>query len=637
MNFNNLKLLVFVPILLFQGVLAQGEVKVETPNLKSEGIPNLPRKLVLDLVESFKREAASFVTYKPNGELVGYNYEYSPFVISPEGKRTDFNISLRFPEDILINPKNGSSFLFSKDPKDDEKEQIFEFSFSEQKTVQLTTSPEINNASSFIWAKSGDFIYLINADEKTNQDTFYKLNPKTKDLTKLISLKGNSHYLSDSNEEYLIYYDFVSNTHSVYFLYDLKSGQTKQITKSNAFFRQARFNSLNTGLYYLSDKEGNFNNLFYFDLKTGKERKVNNQILNITAYKISPDEKSVLFKTNENGAEQIRIFHLVENKTTKELPKPNLQPGVIERFGWKNNEEVGFTLESHLFPPKIESWNLKNEELKTIQVGKASPNLVNNLGESSVIRWKSFDNKEISGIIQKPKQVAEKLPVIIYIHGGPKLQYQPYYNVFRTFPVSYLNAASVFTNIRGSSGFGREFANLDNGEKRIDSIKDLEALITWIEKQPELDSSKIVVKGDSFGCFLALALAIRNPLKIKGVIAESPVISVKNAFYYSSKSVQDSLKDEYGSDQIMSSLESLSALNEKNLEILKKIPIFLSVGQKDVRVPVADVENLKNKLMAKGIKVWFLKALNEGHYWGDYDNRIFLNLSEIMFLKELGF
>lgn len=617
--------------------MAQGEVKVETPNLKSEGIPNLPRSLVLDLAESFKREAASFVTYKPNGELVGYDYEYSPFIVSSEGKRTDFNISLRFPEDIQINPKNGSSFLFSKDPKDDEKEQIFEFSFSEQKPVHLTTSPEINNASSFIWAKSGDFIYLINADEKSNQDTFYKLNPKTKDLTKLISLKGNSHYLSDSNDEYLIYYDLVSNTHTVYFLYDLKSGQTKQITKSNAFFRQARFNSFNTGLYYLSDKEGNFNNLFYFDLKTGKERKVNNQILNITAYKISPDEKSVLFKTNENGAEQIRIFQLVENKTSIELPKPNLQPGVIERFGWKNNEEVGFTLESHLFPPKIESWNLKNKELKTIQAGVASPNLVNNLGESSVIRWKSFDNKEISGIIQKPKSVAEKLPVIIYIHGGPKLQYQPYFNVFRTFPVSYLNAASIYTNIRGSSGFGREFANLDNGEKRIDSIKDLEALINWIEKQPELDSSKIVVKGDSFGGFLALALAIRNPFKIKGVIAESPVISVKNAFYYSSKSVQDSLKDEYGSDETMSSLESLSALNEKNLESLKKIPIFLSVGQKDVRVPVADVENLKNQLKAKGIAVWFLKALNEGHYWGDYDNRIFLNLSEIMFLKELGF
>lgn len=628
---------IFLVLLFVANIFGQEDIKVETPYLKSEGIPNLSKDLIRELVNSFKREASSFVNYKPNGDLVGYNSEYSPFVVDQNGKRTDFKIELRFPEDLLLNPKDGGSFLFAKDINGDEKDQIFSFNFENQKTEQLTNPTQITNVSSFIWNKSGTYIFFINADDKSGQDEVYRLNPTTKDLTKIVSLEGNSHFLSDSNDKNLVFYNRVSNNHRNYYLLDLETNQTRQISKEVANSQQGWLNHSNKGLFWLSDKEGHFNNLYYFDFLTGKEKKVNNSDLNISAFKVSPDETSIAFKTNENGAEQIRIFQLIEHKISMELPKPVLQPGVIERFGWKNNNEISFTLESHLNPPQVESWDWKTKELKILQIGKPAPQLVNNLGETSVIKWQSFDKKEITGILQKPKKIIGKLPVIVYIHGGPKLQYQPYYNVFKTFPVSYLSAATISANIRGSSGFGREFENLDNGEKRLDSIKDLESLINWIEQQPELDSSRIVVKGDSFGAFLALAVGLRNPQKIKGVIAESPVISVKNSFYYSPKNIQETLENEYGSKTVMDELENLSALSEKNIEKLISVPVFLAIGQKDVRVPLSDVENLKTKLKNKGTEVWFLKALNEGHYWGDYDNRMFLNLSEIMFLKERGF
>lgn len=630
-------ILIVITFLCVFGVFAQNDdIKVETPNLSSEGIPNLSRSLVVELVDAFKRKASSFVTFKKDGSVVGYSDDYSPFILSPSGKREDFKIYLKAPEDLLLNPGSGDTFLFTSDSDGNENEQLYEYNFATRTRTQLTNERVITNVSSVIWSGTGDVIYLINSDAKLNSDQIYKLDPTTKELTKLIELKGATHYLSDSNAGKVVYYNYLSNTHTDYYLLDLNTLKTEQLTNESASFRQARFSQVNNGIYWLSDKEGKFNNLYYFDLKTKKEKKVNHPELNINSFELSPDEKSIAFKINESGAEMLRLFQLAAHQITKELPKPEINAGVIERYGWKSNDELGFTFESHKIPPEIKTYNLSNSKLTTFVKGEANQNLIDNLDDPQVIKWKSFDNREISGLMQKPKNAAkQKMPVIIYIHGGPKLQYQPYFSVYKTFPTAHLNAVTIMPNVRGSSGFGREFELADNGDKREDALKDLDALLDWIKTQPDLDAKRIVLKGDSFGAFMALATALRNPDQIKAIIAESPVISLLNTFKYSSNNIQDALVSEYGSDAVMQRLEKLSPISQDNLGKWKT-PVFLSIGQNDTRVPLSDVQLFKDKLKAAGVPVWFLKAKNEGHFWSTYDNKIFLNLSEILFLKQQG-
>ena len=74
-------------------------------------------------------------------------------------------------------------------------------------------------------------------------------------------------------------------------------------------------------------------------------------------------------------------------------------------------------------------------------------------------------------------------PVLIDIHGGPESQAVPGFNPFTQFLVRELGFAVITPNVRGSSGYGKTYLNLDNGEDREDSVKDIGALLVWIGAQ----------------------------------------------------------------------------------------------------------------------------------------------------------
>ncbi|HRH41202.1 MAG TPA: prolyl oligopeptidase family serine peptidase [Pyrinomonadaceae bacterium] len=639
---NRFLVLLVILLSLVNVIISQDDeaIEIATPNLISEGIPKVPKSLIVDLYNSLKRRQSSFITFKTDGSILAYNENYNPFILTPGGEQKNYQIDLNVPEDIELQPNSEAAFIYTADNGGDENKQLFIYDFETKKKSQLTDNPTIKTVSSYTWSKNGDLIYFTNADRKNRTTDIYSINPKTQELLKLANIKGDNNYISDVNKDFVAFYNYVSNNHTEYFLLNLADKNITQITKEAAFFKQARFVDSTNSLYFLSDKEGKFFNLYSLNLKTKAVRKINQTELNISSYKISPDQKQLAFKINDAGAEFIKIFQLEENKTIKELANPATPPGVIERFGWKNNEEIGFTFESLKNPPEIKVFNLKTKELKIVSKGLGNSSIIQNLEDTQILKWKSFDNREISGLISKPKNIPAgvKLPVIIDIHGGPKLQYQPYYSVFKTYATAKLKAVTIYPNIRGSSGFGREFESLDNLEKREDALKDVEALLDWIKTQSDLDPSKIVLKGESYGGFVALATGLRNQNKIKGVIAEKPVISLKNTADYSPQSIKEMLSFEYGlsSNQVlMEKIEQLSPLFKDNLSKWK-IPVFLSIGQNDVRVPIADVENLKNQLKAKGIAVWFLKAKNEGHFWSEFENNVFLNVAEIDFLKVQG-
>ena len=71
-----------------------------------------------------------------------------------------------------------------------------------------------------------------------------------------------------------------------------------------------------------------------------------------------------------------------------------------------------------------------------------------------------------------------------------------------------LNAAVIVPNVRGSNGYGKSYLQLDNGFKREDSVKDIGALLDWIDAQPNLDSERVIVYGGSYGGYMVLASAV---------------------------------------------------------------------------------------------------------------------------------
>ncbi len=238
--------------------------------------------------------------------------------------------------------------------------------------------------------------------------------------------------------------------------------------------------------------------------------------------------------------------------------------------------------------------------------------LENKVASPEIIKWKSFDQKEISGYIVRPKAGAKKSPVLIDIHGGPQILDKPFFNSQDIRLSSNLNIAIIRTNIRGSSGFGKEFLDADNKEKRGDPVKDIRSLLDWIEKQPELDSDRIIVRGESYGGFIALSAALQEPHRIKAVLAEYPMVSVRG--YLSQSWIDEFAINEYGDpkdESLMKKLDDLSPLN--NVSRWNGTPLFLTRGKRDERVPERDVVGLKSQLQDQGTEVWFIYDNEAGH------------------------
>ena len=136
--------------------------------------------------------------------------------------------------------------------------------------------------------------------------------------------------------------------------------------------------------------------------------------------------------------------------------------------------------------------------------------------EPELVRWKSFDGKTISGFLYKPNaRFTGPRPVIVNIHGGPEGQSQPGFLGRGNYYLDELGVAVIYPNVRGSTGYGKTFAKLDNGVLREDSVKDIGALLDWIPTRQDLDASRVMVTGGSYGGYMTLAVATHYDAKIR--------------------------------------------------------------------------------------------------------------------------
>src|SRR5262249_56911381 len=89
-------------------------------------------------------------------------------------------------------------------------------------------------------------------------------------------------------------------------------------------------------------------------------------------------------------------------------------------------------------------------------------------------------------------------PVIVSPHGGPEGQTRPAFNaLFQYF--AQAGYAILAPNVRGSTGYGTAYMNLDNTTKRMDAVNDLAHGAYWLRDQKKGDPKRLAVYGGSYG------------------------------------------------------------------------------------------------------------------------------------------
>jgi dipeptidyl aminopeptidase/acylaminoacyl peptidase len=251
------------------------------------------------------------------------------------------------------------------------------------------------------------------------------------------------------------------------------------------------------------------------------------------------------------------------------------------------------------------------------------------------ISWKSFDGRTITGLIQRPpKKFTGKRPVLIEIHGGPEAQARMGFNGRYNYLVNELGIAFIEPNVRGSTGYGKSFQKLDDGKLREDSVKDIGALLDWIAQQPDLDASRVVVQGGSYGGYMANAVAVHYSDRIRGAIPDVGISNFVTFLERTESYRRDLRRAEYGDERDPAMRAWMEAIAPVNNAGKIRVPMFIVHGRNDPRVPVQEAEQIAATVEKNGVPVWLMIAENEGHGFAKKENADYLFYARLLFLQD---
>jgi dipeptidyl aminopeptidase/acylaminoacyl peptidase len=208
--------------------------------------------------------------------------------------------------------------------------------------------------------------------------------------------------------------------------------------------------------------------------------------------------------------------------------------------------------------------------------------------------------------------------VVVSLHGGPALQSQLRFDPVKQALVA-AGYAVVVPNVRGSSGYGRRFAGLDDRSRRLDAVADLTAVHGALGGLG-LDERRAALWGESYGGYMTLAGVSMQPERWAAGV---DIVGIANVLTYleNTSPYRRALREvEYGS--LATDREMLVRISPMTYAEQIRAPLLIIHGRNDPRVPVSESEALHATLSARGVDSELLIYENEGHGVARIENRL---------------
>ncbi|HVF44648.1 MAG TPA: prolyl oligopeptidase family serine peptidase [Pyrinomonadaceae bacterium] len=635
-------------VLLVSPAVAQTNGPVITPgdNLVVEGVPTIPASIADEVRRYTEFRTAGLASWHPvrREMLIGTRFGDTPqvhIVRTPLGARKQLTF---FPERVAgarFRPKTGDYFVFSKDIGGNEFFQLYRYDMNSGEVTMLTDGKSRNVGS--VWSHGGEWLAYGSTRRNGKDVDVYLVNPSDPKTTRmLLQVEGGGWGVQDfsPDDRRLLVGEGVSANESYLWLVDASTGEKTLLTPKGGaekiHYGGGQFSKDGRGVYTTTDRDSEFHRLAYVDLATKEHTYLTDHIKwDVDDFALSPDGKTIAFVTNEDGVDHL---HLLDAKTRKEKKvATNLPTGLMGGLEWhENGRDLGFGFTNARSAADVYSYDVQTGKTERWTESETGGLNVSNLPDPQLVRWQSFDGKQISGFLYMPPagKFTGPRPLIINIHGGPEGQSLPGFLGRNNYFLNEMGVAIIYPNVRGSTGYGKTFLALDNGFKREDSYKDIGALLDWIKTQPQLDASRVMVTGGSYGGHMAFAIATLYSDRIR---ASLPVVGISNLVSFLERTEayrRDLRRVEYGDERDPKMREFM--LKTAPLNNAKNItkPLFVVAGGNDPRVPVNEAEQMVKTVRSNNTPVWYLMAKDEGHGFAKKKNQDFQFYATIMFVRE---
>lgn len=356
---------------------------------------------------------------------------------------------------------------------------------------------------------------------------------------------------------------------------------------------------------------------------------VENEEAELQGFVLNNSGSHALLYWNVGGRNEITMYDLENERKVKNLNVPVELSGP-GKFS-SDDQFYVFTGSGSTEPSNIWLYNVINDRFEKLT---ESPHPGINLSElvaPELVRFKSFDGLELSGWLYTPHMGSAPYPTVISYHGGPEGQSRPSFNY--TFQALLSQGIAVFSpNVRGSSGFGKRFVNLDNGALRVNGVRDIEACYSYIVDSGFADQDKVGIMGGSYGGYMVMAGVTEYPDMFAAAANLFGVVNFITFFQETEPWMAAISKVEYGDpDTEFEMLEYLSPINKVDRV---KTPTIVLHGANDTNVPVVEAEQVVMNLKERQVPVEYILFPDEGHGWRKTTNKVTSTVAIVNWFKK---
>jgi dipeptidyl aminopeptidase/acylaminoacyl peptidase len=420
-----------------------------------------------------------------------------------------------------------------------------------------------------------------------------------------------------------------SNNNQDLFLLDIPTGKVRPLTphKGQERYQSAHWSADGKAIYCTSTAGGRDRIApARIDVATGKLTWVVTPKDEVDAVLPSPKGRWLAWLVNAGGRSELYLRDL---KTGKTIAAPGLPLGVVTGLNFApDDSKLALVFNGPRYNSDIWLWDLADKgklklagKLQKLTFSSRAGIPFDRLVEPEPIEYKTFDGRMIPAWFYRPARLRPGTlpPVIVHPHGGPESQTRAAFNPIVQFFVQH-GYAVLAPNVRGSSGYGTAYMNLDNTTKRMDSVKDLAHAAYWLRDQKKGDPKRFAVYGGSYGGFMVLAAVTHYPdlwaagIDVVGICNFVTLLQKTGPYRRAHREA------EYGNlREHREFLEKISPI--RHVDKIR-CPMMVIHGANDPRVPIDEAEQIVAALRKRKMTVEYLRYEDEGHGLSKLKNRL---------------
>ncbi|MFB6154944.1 MAG: prolyl oligopeptidase family serine peptidase [Haloferacaceae archaeon] len=517
-------------------------------------------------------------------------------------------------------------FVFAMDEGSDEYDQLFLYERGDGTITPLTAMPDAKHEWGG-WAPDGDrFAFTSTRRTGGSFDAYVQSRDERGDEATMV-YEGEERLSmlawDGDGERLVVREDHSSYDHDLH-LVDVAAGDSRPLTDDGtaAQYDSVAFAAGGDHLYLTTDRGSDTAYLGRLALESGDvETVVEGGDWDVEAAAYHADSGTVVYARNVDGYADVGVG-TVSGADFEEAPAPDLDGHVLDRDGLAlspDGERYALILsrydEPHgLYVGDVETGGLEQwTRAGTLGVPRSS------FRDCEVVRYETFDGREIPAYWTLPEGAEPgETPVIVDIHGGPEYQRRPWFYPEKQY---FLNRGyAVFEpNVRGSSGYGAAYGHLDDREKRLDAVRDVNHAVEWLGQNEYVDEDRVVAYGRSYGGFMVVAAITQYPELWAAAVEFVGLVNFETFLENTSEWRRGHRAAEYGSLDDRELLREISPIHDVDRV---RCPLMVLHGANDPRVPISESEQVLETAREAGVETERVFFDDEGHHFTKRANQI---------------